>query len=140
MKKIQRQESSVSMPPSSTPAAPPAPPIAPQMPTARLRAAPSAKVVVRIDSEAGAITAPPRPWTARAAISTPWLSANPPASEASANSTRPDDEHAPAAEQVGGAAAEQQEAGERDRVGVDDPLQVDLGEVQARAGSTAAPR
>ena len=77
------------MPPSSTPAAPPAPPIAPQMPTARLRAAPSAKVVVRIDREAGAITAPPSPWIARAAISTPCESASPPTSDAAENSTSP---------------------------------------------------
>ena len=76
-------------PPSSTPAAPPAPPMAPQMPTARLRAAPSVKVVVRIESEAGAMIAPPSPCTARAAMSTPWLSAMPPASEATANSVSP---------------------------------------------------
>ena len=43
---------------------------------------------------------------------------------------QPGDEHAPAPDQVSGAAAEQQEAGERDRVSVDDPLQVLLGEVQ----------
>ena len=43
------------------------------------------------------------------------------------------DEHSPAPEQIGGAAAQQQEARERDRVGVDDPLQVLLGEVQAPA-------
>jgi len=90
MNRIQRQPSrSVSTPPRRTPAAPPAPPIAPQMPTARLRAAGSVKVVVRIDSDAGAMTAPPRPWTARAAISTPWLSARPPASEATLNSASP---------------------------------------------------
>ena len=79
----------MSTPPSSTPAAPPAPPIAPQMPTARLRAGPSANVVVRIDSEAGATIAPPRPCAARAAISRTLLSASPPASEASANSVSP---------------------------------------------------
>ena len=90
MNRIQRQLiADVRIPPSSTPAAPPAPPIAPQMPTARLRAAPSVKVVVRIDSDAGAITAPPRPWTARATMSTVRLSANPPARLESANSTRP---------------------------------------------------
>ena len=40
------------------------------------------------------------------------------------------DEHAPAPEQVGQAAAEQQEATERQHVGVDDPWEVGLGEVQ----------
>jgi len=68
----------------------PTPPIAPQMPTARLRAGPSSNVVVRIESEAGAMIAPPRPCAARAAISSVCVSANPPASEASANSTRPE--------------------------------------------------
>jgi hypothetical protein len=62
MKRIQRQlRTSTMTPPASTPAAPPAPPIAPQMPTARLRSFGSVNVVVRIESEAGAITAPPRP-------------------------------------------------------------------------------
>ena len=45
----------------------------------------------------------------------------------------PGHEDAAASEQVGGPAAEQQEAGEGDRVGVDDPLQVDLGEAEAVA-------
>ena len=49
------------IPPRRTPAAPPAPPIAPQIPIARLRSAGFVKVVVRIDSEAGAITAPRAP-------------------------------------------------------------------------------
>ena len=78
------------MPPRSTPAAPPAPPIAPQMPRARLRAGPSANAVVRIVSDAGAITAPPRPWTARAPISTACELASPPISDATANRTSPE--------------------------------------------------
>src|SRR5262249_7280085 len=40
------------------------------------------------------------------------------------------DEHAPAAEKVGEPAAEQQEAAERQRVGVDDPREVVLVEVE----------
>ena len=99
------------------------PPIAPQSPSARLRSAPSVNVVVRIDSVAGATTAPPRPWTARAAISVRSVCARPPASDASANSTQPGREDLAPPEQVGRAAAEQQEAGEGQRVGVDDPLQ-----------------
>jgi hypothetical protein len=55
----------------------------------------------------------------------PWLVDRPPASEAAAKSRRPGHEDAPAAEQVGRAAAEEQEAGEGQRVGVDHPLQVD---------------
>ena len=51
----------VRMPPNRTPAAPPAPATAPQMPSARLRSAPSANVVVMIDSAAGETIAAPRP-------------------------------------------------------------------------------
>jgi hypothetical protein len=81
---------SVSTPPRSTPAAPPLPATAPHTPSALLRSAPSLNVVVTIESAAGDRIAAPRPCTARAAISCPSVSANPPASEASANSTRPD--------------------------------------------------
>ncbi len=80
---------SVSMPPSSTPTAPPAPASAPQMPSALLRSAPSVKVVVTIDSAAGATTAAPRPCTPRAMISHSDVVAKPPASEATENSPRP---------------------------------------------------
>ena len=80
---------SVSIPPSSTPTAPPEPATAPQTPSALLRSEPSAKVVVRIESAAGEISAAPRPCTARAAISQMSLCASPPSSEASANSHIP---------------------------------------------------
>ena len=79
----------VRTPPSSTPAAPPAPATAPQIPSARLRSAPSAKVVVMIDRAAGDTIAAPSPWTARAAISHVSDCARPPASEASEKTTRP---------------------------------------------------
>jgi hypothetical protein len=79
----------VRIPPSSTPAAPPAPAIAPQIPSARLRSAPSANVVVMIDSAAGDTIAAPRPWTARAVISQVSDCARPPASEASENTMSP---------------------------------------------------
>ena len=52
---------SVSTPPSSTPTAPPAPETAPHTASALLRSLPSAKVVERIESAAGAIIAAPRP-------------------------------------------------------------------------------
>ena len=134
MNRIQRQPSaSVRMPPSRTPAAPPAPPMAPQIPTARLRAGPSVKVVVRIESEAGAMTAPPSPWTARAAISTRLAVGEAAGQRGEREQEQARDEHPPAPEQVSRAAAEEQEAGEGDRIGVDDPLQVDLGEVEPRA-------
>ena len=124
---------SVSMPPSSTPAAPPEPATAPQTPSALLRSAPSAKITVTSESAAGESSAAPRPWTARAAISLPGEVARPPASEASANTIEADHEQPAPAEQVGHAAAEQQEAAEEQRVGVDDPREVVLGEVEVAA-------
>ncbi len=81
--------SSVMIPPSSVPVAPPAPFIAPHRPIARWRSGPAANEEVRIASEQAAITAPPKPCRARAPMSTPWLGASPPASDASANRSRP---------------------------------------------------
>ena len=80
---------SVRMPPSSTPAAPPEPATAPQTPIALLRSEPSVNITVTSESAAGESSAAPRPWAARAAISTPGEEANPPASEAMANRIRP---------------------------------------------------
>ena len=80
---------SVSMPPASTPTAPPEPATAPQTARALLRSAPSAKVVVRIESADGEISAAPRPCSARALTSQMSLWARPPASEANANSHIP---------------------------------------------------
>ena len=80
---------SVSMPPSSTPAAPPEPATAPQTPSALLRSAPSSKISVTSDRAAGDSSAAPRPWTARAAINQTSFWASPPASEAPANRIRP---------------------------------------------------
>ena len=65
--------------------------MAPQTPSARLRSGPSAKVVVMIDSVAGATTAPPRPCTrARGDQHALALVESPPTSEASANSDEAD--------------------------------------------------
>ncbi len=90
MKKIHDQLSAlVSAPPSSTPAAPPLPETAPQMPSAMLRSRPSANVVVRIDSAAGASSAAPSPCSARNAISEPSDQARPSSSELTVNSGEP---------------------------------------------------
>ena len=102
-------------------------------PSARLRSAPSANIVVTSDRAAGDMIAAPRPCSARAAMSKLSDCARPPTSEATANRTEPADEHAPAAEEVGEAPAEQQEAAEGERVGVDDPRQVVLVEVERAA-------
>ena len=112
---------SVSTPPRSTPAAPPEPATAPHTPIALLRSAPSANITVTSESAAGESSAAPRPCTARAAISMPGEVANPPASEASANSDEAGHEQPATTDQVGHAAAEQQEAAEEERVAVDDP-------------------
>ena len=69
-KKIHSQLSaSMRMPPSSRPKAPPPAAIALQTPSALVRSGPSGKVVVMIESAAGETSAPPRPCSARKAIS-----------------------------------------------------------------------
>ena len=59
------------------------------MPSARLRSAPSAKMVMTIDSAAGNTTAAPTPCRPRITISTVSLPASPHASEAAANTASP---------------------------------------------------
>ena len=88
------------------------------------------KVVVMIASAAGEMNAAPSPWSARQAISIPELCARPSSSDATVKTTRPNEEQPLAPEQVAGAAAEQQEAAEDERVGVDDPLEVRLREAE----------
>ena len=129
MKKIHSQLSrSVKIPPRRTPAAAPNMPTAPQTPSAMLRSRPSRKVVIRIERAAGEMTAAPRPCSDRAPISDASLHASPATSEPGGEQHEPGHEDAPAAEQVGGAPAEQEEAPERERVGADHPLQVLLRE------------
>ena len=90
MKKIHDQVSAlVSAPPSSTPAAPPLPEAAPQTPSATLRSRPSAKVVIRIESAAGASSAAPSPWSERNAISEPDDHASPSSSELTVKTVMP---------------------------------------------------
>ena len=89
-KKIHSQPNAlVRTPPSSAPAAAPLPAIPPQMPRARLRSRPSVKVVARMDSAAGESKAPPKPWTARNAISDPSDQARPHMSEAPVKTASP---------------------------------------------------
>src|SRR3954453_21823595 len=124
---------SVNTPPSSTPAAPPDPATAPQTPSARLRSAPSEKVLVTIDSAAGETSAAPRPGRARArsAAVQPRLRLREAAEQRrEREDDEADHEELAAAQEVGQAAAEQQEAAEGERVGVDHPGEVVLGEVQ----------
>ena len=83
---------------------------------------------MRIESAAGEMIAAPRPCTPRAPISEASLQARPASSEPTREDGEAGDEHAAAPEQVGRAAAEQQEAAEDERVGADHPLQVLLRE------------
>ena len=121
------------MPPSKTPAAAPEPATPPQIPSALLRSAPSWKVVVTIESAAGERIAAPSPWTARAAISCPGAGGEPARQRGEREEDEAEEQDAPAAEQVGETAAEKEEATEGEDVGVDDPGQARLAEVERRA-------
>ena len=123
-----------STPPRNTPAAEARPAIAPQAPSALVRSVPSLNVVVRIDSAAGSIIAAPSPCTSRAPTSIPSsVPAKPAPSDESAKSDGAGDQHAPATEQVGGAAAEQHEPAVGEQVAAEHPLQVLDREVQVGA-------
>ena len=115
------------------PKAPPAPATELQMPMARVRSRGSVKVVVMMVSVAGESTAPPRPCSARAAVSSPEFWARPPSRLAREKSAQPAEEDLALAEEVGEPAAEQQEAGEREHVTVHDPLQACGAVVQVAA-------
>ena len=84
-----------------------------------------------IASVAGATTAPPMPCTARATSSIALAGRQPAGQRGGREQQQPDHEDAPAAEEIGRAPAEQQEAGEGQRVGVDHPLQVDGREAES---------
>ena len=79
---------------------------------------------------AGERIAPPMPWSARAATSVPGDGRDRAEQRGAGEEQGAGEEHAPAAEEVGRAPAEQQEAGEGERVGVQDPLQAVGGEAQ----------
>ena len=81
--------------------------------------------MVRIDSVEGMTNAAPMPITARAAISTPGLSARAPSIEPAAKTTQAGLQRALAAEAVAERGGGEQQPGEDQPVGVDDPL--DLG-------------
>ena len=89
-KKIHGQDkNSTRMPPSSRPTAAPPVAIAAQTPSAFVRRSPSAKVVVRIESAAGATSAAPRPWRPRARIRNVEESAIPFRNDAAVKTTTP---------------------------------------------------
>ena len=120
----------VSAPPASRPIEPPPAETNAYMPIA-LACSPvsgnSVTMIARITLEA---TAPPIPWSRRAPISIPWLSASPHRTDAAVNRTRPVRNTFLRPDQVAEPAGQQQEAAEGDQVAVDHPREVRLGEVQ----------
>ena len=121
-KSTQRQSShSVSMPPASRPIAPPPAETPANTPNARLRSGPSWKVVVISASEVGEAIAPPTPCRARAASSCHGLLGESAEQRGEGEQQDAEDEDPAAAEDVAGPAAEQQQAAEGERVGVDAP-------------------
>ena len=111
-----------------------------QTASALLRSSPSANVVERIESAAGAIIAAPRPCTARAAIRKLFDVREAAGERREREERQPGHEQPATAEQVGAAAAEQQEAAEREGICARHPLQARVGEVQIDARSSAARR
>ena len=89
-------------------------------------------------SVSGVTTAAPAPWTARAAISAPTLGDERGGGGGGGEAEQAEREHAPAAEPVAERGAGQQEAGERQVVGVDRPLQV--GQARADVGAQRGQR
>jgi len=79
----------VSTPPTTSPTAAPVPKTAEKIASARLRAGPGANVSISSAIVLGLATAAPAPWTTRQITSHPPDGANPPASEAAANTTTP---------------------------------------------------
>jgi hypothetical protein len=79
------------------------------------------KSIISSESATAETTAPPRPWTARAAIRHSCDEATPHASECGGEEPDAGQEHAPVAEEVAQPAAEQQEAAEGQQIRVHDP-------------------
>jgi hypothetical protein len=89
-RKIERQPAAAtSAPPATGPSATPSEPIAPHAPSARARCAGSGNWRTIRASEHGSSADAPRPWTARAAISTLSCGAAAQAAEPTANTARP---------------------------------------------------
>ena len=120
MKKIHRQSNAVtSRPPRVGPAIVATPATAPQMPNAAPRRS-AGKTVVMIASVCGISSAAPTPCTARNAISRPGVGARPQAA-GQREQRDADDEQLALAAQVAEPAGGDQQHGEHQRVGVDDP-------------------
>ena len=114
---------SSSQPPLAGPMPTPMPATAAQMPIAFARS-PAGKTLVMIDSVVGMISAPPMPMSALVTMSMFADSAKAEASDAPPKMASPADECTAAAEAIAKGAHGEQEPGEDEGVGVDDPLEL----------------
>ena len=125
-------------PPTSGPKATARPLIPPQAPSASPRLL-AGTAALRIVSVSGITIAPPRPCTARATLSASTVGASAAATEPSVKIADADREDAPAAEAVAERGAGQEQHGERERVGVDRPLEALERRVAGPRGSPESP-
>ena len=124
MKSVQRHEpTSVSRPPRIRPIDAPPEETAPKSASARLRAASSGALVVSRARTLGAASAAPTPWRVRAATSWPGRLGEAAEGGADGEDGQADLEDLESAEDVAEPAAEQQQAAEGERVGVEHPRQ-----------------
>ena len=110
-------------PPAAGPTPTPMPATAAQMPIAFGRSS-AGKTLVRIESVVGMISAPPMPISALLAISMFGGLGERGRERGAAEDHEPGDECAATAEAVAERAHGEQQAGEHERVGVDDPLKL----------------
>ncbi len=120
----------VSAPPRTRPIAAPPIAIAAQTPSALARSAPSLKVVEMIESAAGEINARAEALECAEGDQHPFALREPVHQRGEREDHEPDQEDPLAPEQVAGAAAEEQEAAEDERVGSDDPLEAGFAQVE----------
>ena len=113
---------STSTPPSTCPATNPIDAVAPYRPSALVRCWPSAKLVVISDSAAGATSAAPAPWSTPGGDQQGRVAGQAAGQRGGREREQAGHEHGPPAEQVGGPAAEDEQAAEGDGVAGDHPL------------------
>ena len=124
------EKCSSSRPPVTGPIATPSPEKPAQTAIARPRSRGSRKTLARIDSVDGMISAPPMPMNARLRISCVVDRRHGRRHRADGEHDEADLQGALAAEAVAEAAGRQQQAGEHERVGVDDPLDLAVRRVE----------
>ena len=121
---LPHQKCSSSQPPVIGPNATPSPVIAPHSPIARARSPRSVYKLEMIASVAGKINAAPTPITARTATSAPELSTSPPNGGGAPEHRQPGEQGALAAIAVTETPRRQHQRSKRERVRINDPLQL----------------